>query len=329
MGNLNGHSIYAFGEFRLNAEKLMLYKGSAEISLSPKVIRTLVVLVENAGQILSKDELMERVWEDSIVEEANLSQYLYLLRKTLGLTPDGRPYIETLRRRGYRFNGDVEITQPLLKEYPRQEPMPVTSSGQSVERQGNVLRLVEWTPEVERGTASAPVLDKDVPSALPTGRRFGGVALAALLVAAFVTSMALYLWSRSNGTTQIARGEMTNTRLTNGGMPMSAAISRDGKYIAYTETENETSQIWLQSVGQSSRIKVTESKDKVFGGKTFSPDGRFIYYSAWDRNNFSTAAVYRIATIGEPSTKVLEGTVAAVSFSPLPATSPRGRSRNL
>ena len=109
---------------------------------------------------------------------------------------------------------------------------------------------------------------------------------------------------------------MTNTRLTNGGMPMSAAISRDGKYIAYTETENETSQIWLQSVGQSSRIKVTESKDKVFGGKTFSPDGRFIYYSAWDRNNFSTAAVYRIATIGEPSTKVLEGTVAAVSFSP-------------
>src|ERR1043165_5832380 len=84
MANPNGHSIYVFGEFGLDAEKLMLYKGSAEISLPPKVIKTLTVLVENAGQVLSKDELMEKVWEDSIVEEANLSQYLYLLRKTLG-----------------------------------------------------------------------------------------------------------------------------------------------------------------------------------------------------------------------------------------------------
>ena len=79
MGNLNGHSIYAFGEFGLDAEKLMLYRGLAEIPLPPKVVKTLAVLVENAGQILSKDELMEptqRLWKELGGTDQGWSAYL-------------------------------------------------------------------------------------------------------------------------------------------------------------------------------------------------------------------------------------------------------------
>src|SRR5688500_634027 len=106
MQNGSKHSVYGFDRFRLDCDKLMLYRDGEPVTLPPKVIKTLAVLVENRGSILSKNELMERVWEDSIVEEANLSQNLYLLRKTLGSRPDGSPYIETLRRRGYRFTSD-------------------------------------------------------------------------------------------------------------------------------------------------------------------------------------------------------------------------------
>src|SRR6185369_11747426 len=112
MANGNGHRIYVFDEFRLDYAKLMLYRDGHEVLLPPKVIKTLAVLIENSGEILSKDELLERVWEGSIVEESNLSQCLYLLRKTLGDGPVGKPYIETLRRRGYRFNGRARLVEP-------------------------------------------------------------------------------------------------------------------------------------------------------------------------------------------------------------------------
>jgi Tol biopolymer transport system component/DNA-binding winged helix-turn-helix (wHTH) protein len=316
MDNSNGHRIYAFGEFGLDAEKLMLYKGPTEISLPPKVIKTLAVLVENAGQILSKDELMERVWEDSIVEEANLSQYLYLIRRTLGRMTDDRPYVETLRRRGYRFNGEVSRVQPVQTENPKDRKEPAFAPGPSVERQGNVLRLVDWAPEVERATPPVPMTAVAAPMIGPTDKKFWFVALAAVGTVVLVGTVLLFLGWRSAGSSSPAKGDMTVTRLTNGGMPLAAAISRDGKYIAYTETENETSQLWLQAVGQSSRIKVTESKDKLISGKTFSPDGQFIYYGAFDKNGATSGSVYRISTIGEPSTKILDGTAGAVSFSP-------------
>src|SRR5687768_15324774 len=115
MAEGSNNKTYAFDQFRLDASNFMLYRDEAEIALPPKVVKTLSVLVESAGSIISKEDLIERVWEDSIVEEANLTQYLYLLRKTLGNKPDGQPYIETLRRRGYRFNGDVQVVEAPVK----------------------------------------------------------------------------------------------------------------------------------------------------------------------------------------------------------------------
>ncbi len=73
--------VYEFDRFRLDAGKLMLYLDTVEISMPPKMVKTLAVLVESSGTILSKDELIERVWSDAIVDESNLSQHLYHLRQ--------------------------------------------------------------------------------------------------------------------------------------------------------------------------------------------------------------------------------------------------------
>ena len=195
MAKAHGHSIYEFDHFRLDAAKLMLYRDKTEIQLPPKVIKTLAVLVENSGEILSKDDLMNRVWEDSVVEESNLSQYLYLLRKTLGDRTDGRHYIETLRRRGYRFNGDVNAVafKPEVNGHSNGglHAVGLATSDVAVERQGNVLRLVELAPE--REPLPEPIAERGMvsPAAGSKDRRSRGVALAALFLIVLAASTAL------------------------------------------------------------------------------------------------------------------------------------------
>ena len=103
---------YEFEDFRLDAAHLMLYKEETTISLKPKVVETLVALVERRGEVISKDELMNRLWTDSIVEESNLTQNIYLLRKTLGNCFDGQPFIETFSRRGGSTANSSHATPP-------------------------------------------------------------------------------------------------------------------------------------------------------------------------------------------------------------------------
>src|SRR5262245_30789610 len=100
---------YTFGGFRLDALEHLLYKQDGEVvPLKPKVIETLELLVRERGRLITKDELMERLWPDTVVEESNLSQNIYLLRKVLDADGGGASYIETVPKRGYRFTADVE-----------------------------------------------------------------------------------------------------------------------------------------------------------------------------------------------------------------------------
>jgi len=74
------------------------------MSLAPKLFDLLVFMVERRGRLLTRDELMKGIWPDTVVEENNLTVNVSLLRKILGDAPDGKPYIETIPRRGYRFH---------------------------------------------------------------------------------------------------------------------------------------------------------------------------------------------------------------------------------
>src|SRR5258706_307886 len=89
--------IYEFGEFRLDAGKrLLLDRHGAPVSLSPKAFDTLSYLVEHAGAVLHKDELIRAVWVDTVVEENNLNQNISILRRVLGDERGGQRYIATL-----------------------------------------------------------------------------------------------------------------------------------------------------------------------------------------------------------------------------------------
>ena len=101
---------YLFDSFRVDVNERLLFKDNREVSLTPKVFDTLLVLLDNSSHVMTKKELMQQVWPDSFVEENNLAQNISILRKALGKTHEGEHYIQTVPKRGYRFVGDVRAT---------------------------------------------------------------------------------------------------------------------------------------------------------------------------------------------------------------------------
>ena len=105
----SGSVYYRFGSFQLDeAERLLLCNG-VKVPLTPKVFDTLLILVQSAGRLVTKEELLQKVWPDSFVEEANLSVNIATLRKALSDGHGEAEFIETLPKRGYRFTANVII----------------------------------------------------------------------------------------------------------------------------------------------------------------------------------------------------------------------------
>lgn len=99
--------VYEFGPFRMDPDKQTLLRENVTVPVTPKAFETLLVLVRRSRDVVSKEELLKEVWPDSFVEESNLSQNIFLLRKALGDTAENRQYIVTLPGRGYRFAATV------------------------------------------------------------------------------------------------------------------------------------------------------------------------------------------------------------------------------
>jgi DNA-binding winged helix-turn-helix (wHTH) protein/pimeloyl-ACP methyl ester carboxylesterase len=104
---------YHFGPFRLDAGERRLLRDGHVVPLRPKLFDTLLVLVRQTGHLVEKNELIAAVWPDAIVEDANLAHTISMLRKVLGEREGGKPFVETVPKRGYRFVGEVrESVEP-------------------------------------------------------------------------------------------------------------------------------------------------------------------------------------------------------------------------
>src|SRR6266567_881587 len=116
----NIRHFYEFGDFRLDADKHRLLRDGEVVPLSPKAVEALFVLVRNPGKPLEREALMQAVWADTFVEDANLTVAISHLRKALGQNGETVEYIETIPRVGYRFVAEVreryEEPRPLIIE---------------------------------------------------------------------------------------------------------------------------------------------------------------------------------------------------------------------
>jgi DNA-binding winged helix-turn-helix (wHTH) protein len=106
MSKITEH-IYKFGPFLFDTRDHSLLRDSESLPLTLKSFKTLLVLVENSGHVVERSELVEQVWPNTFVEEANLTQQVFTLRRLLGPDHNGRQYIETVPKVGYRFTATV------------------------------------------------------------------------------------------------------------------------------------------------------------------------------------------------------------------------------
>ena len=165
---------YEFGQFRIDTVNRRLLRAGELVPLKAKAVETLLVLVEHRGEVVDKDDLMQRLWPDSFVEEANLTQNIYMLRKALGRNG----YIETVPRRGYRFAGEVkewqEAPQDLLviKENSRTFFSYEEETDDSSETQAGAISL-ETIPAVDGRTGLEET--EPVVKSKPAARDFGGI----------------------------------------------------------------------------------------------------------------------------------------------------------
>jgi len=117
---------YEFGPYRIDPEERLLFRDRQPVPLPPKAFETLQILVNRSERVVSKDDLMKSLWPNTFVEEANLSQNIFVLRKALGETAQDARYIVTVPGRGYRFAQKVSQ----VAEHPPVEELVVASQSQ-------------------------------------------------------------------------------------------------------------------------------------------------------------------------------------------------------
>ena len=277
--------LYEFGPFHLDVSERLLMRGERVVPLSPKVFDTLLVLVENSGRILGKDELMQAIWPDTFVEESNLTQNISQIRRALG---EGA-YIETIPRRGYRFIFQVQV---------------IRREGQSSNGHGPTrLEVADLEPAA---VAPEPVRPKAV-GVMKWVIRFA--------IGLFLVTALLFVAMRVRPTrARTAFGEIVPAKLGVSGRAPHAAVSRDGRYLAYVTQDDAGQSLWIRQV-TTSAAQMVAAADADFIGVTFAPDDRFLYYVA-RRKTEPTGRVYQIPMLGGAPKQLMSGVDSPVALSP-------------
>ncbi|HUR98586.1 MAG TPA: winged helix-turn-helix domain-containing protein [Pyrinomonadaceae bacterium] len=316
--------VFEFADFRIDAEERVLYRAGTRVALAPKVFDTLFALVSHAGRVVSKDALMQEIWQDTFVEENNLTQHIFTLRRLLGETKGGTKFIETVSRRGYRFLPDVRIIEIPSKVSgsavlgPQDDPMRMADLEPQTDPAGRADTNPDATAESNsvhahlnsNGSSAPDFLPPSVTeTSLPTNKRPFGRAVLLLGFAAIVLIGSLGFALRSTWESVNSRRKTSLRRLTESGNSWSAAISPDGKSLAYIVRDGQTFSLRLKNIQTESEVLVIPPGDVPLGSPRFSPDGNFIYLSR-DKEAF------RIPVFGGELRKIAANLWSNFSISP-------------
>jgi len=260
---------FEFGPFILDVTQRQLFKDGAPVKLSPKTFDLLLFLIENLNQVVTKERLMDAVWHDSFVEEANLPVHISSLRKVLesAAGEDGPLRIDTIPKVGYRFvagNGRFE------SEYP------------------NRPHSVEPSSFVRR----------------PNLRNVTVLVVTTVLVAA--ASLVAVLWYQ--GSRKVPFRNAHVSKVTSSGDVNDQVISPDGKYVVYSKGGESYLRgkptLWVRQLSANSELQLLPDYDYVSGLVRFMPDGQSIYFL--NRKNGAFDALYREPILGGPPAVLLK-----------------------
>ena len=326
--------IYRFGEFQIDARKRVLLRDGKPVTLNFKAFDLLLALVTSGGRELSKDELMELVWQDQIVEENNLAVHIYNLRKILGERKDEHRYIITIPGVGYRFVADVNETASDPEEVFIESR---TVSRIVVEEEGNqtvrdsVITSVPHTPFKQGDTINSEIVY--TPNEIETAKSNAiapfvqsrnrktillVVALIGFLLIVILSGYWIYRNRSQSSFVNLSepRQQMTITRVTEGRTLGAPTISPDGKFIAYVEnTFVGAGTLFLQQINTNTVQQLLEPAERTFGCTEFSTDGSLIYYVVFDKRD-PEAALYSIPVLGGLPKRIMGNFDSCFTLSP-------------
>jgi Tol biopolymer transport system component/DNA-binding winged helix-turn-helix (wHTH) protein len=285
--------LYEFGAFRLDAVERVLWRGEEMIVLPPKVFDTLWMLVKEEGRVVSKSELMEAIWANAFVEEGNLSQNIYTLRRALGVDEQGRQFIETIPRRGYRFAVPVK----LLDE--------ASNGGVSA---NNSQAFAATQPAL--ATPSAPAEKEIRPR---SAKRYALFAASGLLILSALGFGVYQFVNRRGGKEKIAPIEQVRfQRLTDSGDVVFPTISPNGELLAYVRHEEKQGSVWVKQIETGSSSQVLPPSRKNYQSLAFSPDGQYLFF----RELADPGTIYQTAIFGGAPKRVADNVWSDFSVSP-------------
>ncbi len=303
-------TVYDFDEFSLEAENLLLLRNSEVVSLAPKAVEVLLALIESNGKLITKQEILDKVWKDTFVEEANLTHHISALRKALGEDKNGRKFIETIPRRGYRFVAE-------LKSGKHSASAEITIVERAAVR--TIEETAFETSDLSDAEAFAPASINRVSTGEKRRRVIWTVAAAisVLLVGAAIFAGWRY-WRGANQFLTVSMPGVVFQPFASDADSYAPSISPDGESVVFARVENNQEILWRKSVsgGQLTQLLPAAplKEGKIFSTR-FSPDGQWIYYRKnVEREGFRI--IYRIPAGGGAAQKILQNVDTDFSISP-------------
>ena len=251
-GQDSGRSSGTFGPFRFDAANRLLFRAGTEVPLPPRVMGILAHLLEQPGQVVSRQDLLDSVWKDAFVSDTSLAEAISFLRQALGDDPQRPTYVQTVHRRGYRFVAALAPHEPQASKQAAVAPEPATAS----------LPAVGLNPGHEAASPWAPVL----PWGLAASLAF--IAGALLFGVARIEPFAQRPLVRF--TIALPSGSRLDTRT-------SLALSRDGSQLAFVACDSARCRLFLRRMDQVEPLEIsgTDGARSPF----FSPDGSGLAFS--------------------------------------------------
>jgi DNA-binding winged helix-turn-helix (wHTH) protein/Tol biopolymer transport system component len=275
-----------FGPFAFDTHTRLLTRDGQELALPPRVLGVLELLLERAGDVVPRQDLIDTVWKDAFVTDTSLAEAVSVLRQVLGDDPQSPTYIQTHHRRGYRFVAPVAIEGP---------PSPEATA-----RQGQPALARDDIPSPERiaDAASSPATDVVSPS-------IGGqlVPWSAAVIFGFIAIAAVWQMTRHNATQSVPAARFSVATVAGTALDSTApavAVSPDGQQVAWSACDANGCRLYVRPLDRldASVVAGTEGGQAPF----FSPDGRWIAFFADGRLKTIARAGGTPSTLADAST---------------------------